>query len=146
MDFNFYIPSGDFWDLLFLQKMRYNKSILKNRSVITMDFKSGTCPKCGKHNVILPSNNPLAPSICNYCVVSNLDYNNIEDGDFFCRTYNYPFNPEKWVKLAAMYKKDVFKEYISWVKEEFLQEYEVKTKDIWKELNEEWALARLMKS
>lgn len=107
-----------------------------------MDFKSGTCPKCGKHNVILPSNNPLAPSICNYCVVSNLDYNNIEDGDFFCRTYNYPFNPEKWVKLAAMYKEDVFKEYISWVKEEFSQCYETETKDVWKQLNKEWGLAR----
>lgn len=78
-----------------------------------MDFKADRCPKCGKHNIILPSNNPLIPSICNYCVTNNLDYNKIEHGDFFCRTYNIPFNPQKWMQLATIHKINTFKEYLN---------------------------------
>lgn len=59
-----------------------------------MDFKAGKCPVCGQYNTIIPSNNPLTPSICEGCIRKAIDYNNLEHADFFCRTYNLPFNPE----------------------------------------------------
>ena len=107
-----------------------------------MVFKKDKCPKCGNYNIILPSNNPIAQSVCQHCITTNLDYNNIEDADFFCRTYNYPFDPEKWILLSKMYKKETFQEYISWVVEEENIQYESAAKDIWKEADKEWALAR----
>lgn len=107
-----------------------------------MVFKKDKCPKCGNFNIILPSNNPIAQSVCQHCIISNLNYNNIEDADFFCRTFNYAFDPEKWILLSKMYKEETFKEYILWVQEEEEIDYETKTKDIWKQANEEWSLAR----
>ena len=52
------------------------------------------CPVCGKKSELLPSNNPLVQPTCNDCVNSQLKYNSLEDGDFFCRTYDFPFRPE----------------------------------------------------
>ena len=110
-----------------------------------MEFKTGKCPKCGNHNLILPSNNPLVPSVCNYCISSNLDYNNIEHGDFFCRTYNLPFRPEVWTKFIKLYGKDIYKEYISTIYDENIENlyHTTTTKDLWKELNNEWELIQM---
>lgn len=109
-----------------------------------MNFKNEKCPKCGKINTILPSNNPLVPGVCNYCITSNLDYNKVEHGDFFARTYNLPFNPDKWIELVRLYKEDTFKEYISWVAEDNKETlyYQTKTADLWKKLDEEWRLTQ----
>ena len=59
-----------------------------------INFKIGTCPKCGKRNVqLMFSNNPLdGGTICFDCIKENLDYKNLEHADFFCRTYNLSFN------------------------------------------------------
>ena len=59
-----------------------------------MSIKVDRCPKCGQNATILPSRNPLVKPTCLECVVSELDYNKTEHGDFFCRTYNIPFKPE----------------------------------------------------
>jgi len=103
-----------------------------------MVFKTDKCPVCGRMNIIIPSNNNLVPDMCNYCITSKLNYNNIEDADFFCRTFNYPFYPEKWMKISKMYKKDTFMEYVSWVKNENPNDYKSKNQDIWKMVNDEW--------
>lgn len=60
-----------------------------------IEFKTGKCPKCGRLGEIILSNNPVSPGICAECLNRELDYNNIQQADFFCRTYNIPFDPNK---------------------------------------------------
>ena len=106
-----------------------------------MDFKQDKCPKCGKYHTILPSNNPLVTSICETCINSALKYDNLEHGEFFCRTYNLPFMPDLWIKLSNINKTNTFKEYISEVVEVYDGEiYESQTSDLWKKVDEEWRL------
>jgi hypothetical protein len=106
-----------------------------------MEFEVKKCPKCGKNNLILPSNNPLVESVCNNCIVSKIKYDDLERADFFCRTYNLPFYPERWIKLSNIYKENVFKEYISEMNEIHKEAvYKTKVTDIWKEASREWEL------
>jgi hypothetical protein len=109
-----------------------------------MDFKQDRCPKCGKHNIIISSNNPLTPSVCNYCITSLLNYNSLEHGDFFCRSYNIPFKPDLWIKLSNIHKQDVFKEYVAEVSETLTESlyYNKPTTDLWKKGDEEWKLVQ----
>jgi hypothetical protein len=60
-----------------------------------MEFEKGKCPICGNYGDLIFSNNPLVPSICLDCVKKEVDVNNLEHADFFCRTYNLPFDPNK---------------------------------------------------
>lgn len=106
-----------------------------------MDFKQDKCPKCNKSQTILPSNNPLAPSICDVCITNALQYDNLEHGEFFCRTYNLPFVPDLWIKLSNINKKNTFKEYITEVSEMYEGEiYQTQTADLWTKADEEWRL------
>lgn len=109
-----------------------------------MIFKADKCPKCTKHNTILPSNNPLVPSVCNYCVTSSLDYKNLEHGDFFCRTYNLPFKPDKWIEYSKTKGTDTFKTYIKYISENYKETlyYNTPTSDLWKKVNQEWGLVQ----
>ena len=60
-----------------------------------MTFKIGKCPKCGRTRELMFSNKPLyGGTICFEFIKENLNYNNLEHADFFCRTYNLPLNPE----------------------------------------------------
>ena len=77
-----------------------------------INYKIGKCPKCGRIRQLMFSNNPLSgETICFGCIAENLDYKNIEHADFFCRTYNMPFDPELWIELSDQYKDAVFQEY-----------------------------------
>lgn len=106
-----------------------------------MEFEISKCPKCSRQNLILPSNNPLVPSICNACIIKSVNYNNLEHAEFFCRTYNLPFYPEKWIELSNINKESVFKEYIAEIAELHPDKaYQSKVTDLWKEANEEWEL------
>ena len=58
-------------------------------------FKTDICPKCGHRSKLMLSNNPLSgPTICFDCINSNLNFNNLEHVEFFCRTYNLPWHPD----------------------------------------------------
>ena len=103
-----------------------------------MELETKKCPKCGQYNEMLPSNNPLINSTCGSCISRELDFNNAEHGDFFCRTYNIPFEPELWMRMAAEYKDNVFKEYAVFVHED--GNYETSTLDAWEIVNKEWEL------
>ena len=49
------------------------------------------CPHCGRMAELVISNNPLTGvSICYDCINKQLDYQNLEHAEFFCRTYNLP--------------------------------------------------------
>ena len=106
-----------------------------------MELKVNTCSKCGKNHTILPSKNPLVPDICTQCVIETFDYKNIEHADFFCRTYNIPFDPNLWIKMSTEFKQNIYKEYTSLYFDEE-EEYDHINKDLWKDLNNEWGLVQ----
>ena len=113
-----------------------------------INFKIGTCPKCGRKNVqLMLSNNPLdGGTICFDCIKENLNYNSLEHADFFCRTYNLPFNPEIWIQTAKEFGPDVFKEYAAIIYDDAENQpnlaYESSTKDLWAKTNKEWTRCR----
>lgn len=76
-----------------------------------MKFKAGKCPKCGQIGEIMYTNNPIAIPVCFDCIQKELKYNNIKDADVFCRTYNIPFDPELWMRMADQLKGETFREY-----------------------------------
>lgn len=115
-------------------------------------FKVGTCPKCGIRQYLMFSNNPLNQNstICFSCINQEIDYNNIEHADFFCRTFNLPFDPKKWIEIAEIYAEKTFAMYTEYVLSEYQIDGEVKknlyytstTADLWAKVNHEWAKNR----
>lgn len=67
----------------------------------------------------------------------------MEQASFFCRTYNLPFKPELWMKMAKEYKGQVFKEYALFVLDIHQNEqFQDKTGKVWSEATKEWELLR----
>lgn len=96
------------------------------------------CPSCGSDDVI-KSNNPLVPPICYECAEDKIDSHNLEHADFFCRTYNYPFNPDKWIKAIKTNPDNVIKTYVEkYAEKQDDPKYTTSTRDIWKMANKEW--------
>ena len=107
-----------------------------------ISFKYGKCAKCGRQGDLMFSNNPLSgATICFDCIKNNLNYQNIEHADFFCRTYNLPFNPDLWIDFANNYGDDVFQQYTSVIlaDQEDKQNlyYSSSTRDLWSRTNRE---------
>jgi len=106
-------------------------------------FEKGKCPQCGNYNNLVFSNNPLVSPICFQCVHKQMDFKNLEHADYFCRTYNIPFNPTRWIKILEKDPKNIIRHYT----QAFLDEnkdnlfYTTSTKDLWREANEEWEQA-----
>lgn len=106
-----------------------------------MKFQIEKCPKCGNITELMFSNNPIVRPICFNCIKNELNYNNIEHADFFCRTYNLPFKPDLWISLVKTAKEEVFKEYTKLFLEDETQSnlyYQTSTADVWKVANREW--------
>lgn len=107
-------------------------------------LKIGKCPLCGKLVEILPSNNPIAAGACLDCLFKQINPKNLEQANFFCRTYNIPFNPDKWVELVDRLgsSKTIFDAYATLWREDnpntTVMWAEGRTKDLWKEVNAEW--------
>lgn len=113
-----------------------------------INFKIGVCPKCGKQNVqLMFSNNPLdGGTICFDCIKDNLNYQNLEHADFFCRTYNLPFNPELWIQTMKEFGPDSFREYAALILSDADNQpnlaYSPSTRDLWGRVNKEWEKCR----
>ena len=110
-------------------------------------FQLGICPKCGRKAVLMFSNNPLSgTTICFDCIKNNLNYNNLEHAEFFCRTYNLAWKPDLWMKLVEEYQEATFRKYTELILD--LPEnrpnlaYETSTHDIWSRTNKEWEKCR----
>jgi hypothetical protein len=103
-------------------------------------FKKAKCPKCLRIGEIMISNNPLIEPICFSCITKELDATNINHADFFCRTYNIPFDPELWLNTASKFGQRTFYEYsldfFTNNKENLF--YTTTTADLWKAVNEKW--------
>jgi hypothetical protein len=78
-----------------------------------LKFKIAKCPVCGEMGEMVTTNNVLAQPICFRCVQKNLKYDNLQDANKFCRTYNIPFDPALWIKMAGTLKEKVFREYMA---------------------------------
>lgn len=110
-------------------------------------FKVGKCPKCGRTRELMFSNNPLSgETICFDCITQNLKYDNIEHANFFCRTYNIPFDPTLWMDMSKELGKNVFYEYTKVMLDDADYHtnlyYTDSTADIWAKVNKEWEKCR----
>lgn len=110
-------------------------------------FETGICPKCGRKAILMTSNNPLSGvTICFDCIKNNLNYENLEHAEFFCRTYNLSWRPDLWITLSQEYEDGVFRKYTELILD--MPEnrpnlaYETSTHDIWAKTNKEWEKCR----
>lgn len=107
-------------------------------------FPTKTCPSCGKKTKVMYSNNPLSGNtICFSCINKQLKYDNIQHADFFCRTYNLPFDPNKWIEISEEYKEETFAIYAEYMFTKYDEErhnlyYTSTTADLWALTNKEW--------
>lgn len=107
-------------------------------------LKIGKCAICGKLVEVLPSNNPISGSVCLDCLARQINVKSLDQANFFCRTWNVPFKPDKWVELVDRLgaNKIVFAAYVEqWAEQNPTTPVmwaEGRTKDQWKELDEEW--------
>lgn len=110
-----------------------------------MEFSKAKCPKCGRVAEMMYSNNPISQPICFDCIKQELKHDNLQHADFFCRTYNLPFNPEVWINLASNVGENVFREYARLFFEDKTQKnlfYNSSTQDVWAIANKEWEKCR----
>ena len=114
-----------------------------------INYHISICPKCGKKKKLMYSNNPLSgPTICFDCIAEQLNPNNIEHADFFCRTYNLPWLPELWLNLIDTVSplSSIFEQYTTLVLEDSENQpnlaYSSSTKDLWSRTNKEWEKCR----
>lgn len=110
-------------------------------------FQTGICPKCGRKAYLMLSNNPLSgTTICFDCIRNNLNYQNLEHAEFFCRTYNLAWKPELWMTLASEYEEATFRKYTELILDDTENRpnlaYENSTHDIWTRTNKEWEKCR----
>ena len=107
-------------------------------------LKMGKCALCNKLTEILPTNNPIGGSLCLDCLIKQINPKNLEQANFFCRTYNIPFKPDKWTELQERLgsNKTIFAAYVEmWAETNPstpVMWAEGRTKDLWTEVNAEW--------
>lgn len=104
-----------------------------------MPLKTGKCAVCGANTNLIPSNNPIVPDTCAKCIEAKFDLKNLEQADFFCRTYNIPFEPNMWIKSMKQDEKNILQNYQAFYLDTLeVKEYITNTKDVWKKVNKEW--------
>ena len=104
-----------------------------------MPLKTGKCAVCGANTTLIPSNNPIVPDTCAKCIEAKFDLKNLEQADFFCRTYNIPFEPNMWIKSMKQDEKNILQNYQAFYLDTLeVKEYITNTKDVWKKVNKEW--------
>lgn len=75
-------------------------------------FPVGRCPKCGRNTILMLQNNPInGTPLCFDCIKANLNHQNLEHADLFCRTYNLPFYPELWMQQSKEQGNNCFQTY-----------------------------------
>ena len=77
------------------------------------------CPRCNKLGIVVNSNNPLSPGICTDCLAELVSWKDLKAVDNWCRTYNIPFNPDKWIRMSKELEDQTFKEYINVIMDEY---------------------------
>lgn len=100
------------------------------------------CPSCNQFGIIVHSNNSLSPGICKDCLSKLVPYNDLKAVDRWCRTYNIPFNPDKWIRMATELKNNTYEKYVETVMIEYQKDaffkVEKDNSDLWGQVNELW--------
>lgn len=104
-----------------------------------MNITKEKCSRCGNLNYVIPSNNPLVKGICVNCINETLDASRLEHFEFFCRTYNLPFNPNVYMVLYKQHKTMVFVKYVESLVDDGKIKFDEPTGDLWKEVEKEWS-------
>lgn len=106
-----------------------------------MELRKGICPMTGKSDTLVFSNNPLVPPVSIKYIEEKIDLKDLSKADFFCRTYNLPFDPNYWIKAIEAEKgKDIIQNYTKIfleINKDNLY-YKTATEDLWRKANEEW--------
>lgn len=109
-----------------------------------MQLKKGICPITGKLETLVFSNNPLAVPVSIKYIEQSIDLKDLTKADFFCRTYNLPFNPTYWIKAIDIEDgKHIIENYTKIfleINKENLY-YKTATEDLWRKVDEEWQRA-----
>jgi hypothetical protein len=79
------------WTLLTL----YAILILEYRRKNMAYTSTKRCPKCNTLSIVINSNNPLSSGICCDCLAKAVNIYDLKEANLFCRTFNYPFDPDK---------------------------------------------------
>lgn len=105
-----------------------------------MEKYINNCSLCGRKKELIRSNNPLVKSLCSECLNKEIDRKSLVEANFFCKTYNIPFNPNKWLKIEKESGTDVFKNYVNLVAEENKNSLynSSKTDMLWTRADKEW--------
>lgn len=97
------------------------------------------CPKCNTLGVVVNSNNPLVAGLCKDCLKKLVNCKDLVSADQFCKTYNIPFNPDKWVRMAEDLGSDMFETYIQVVMDEYKNDPDYKSANdnssLWENVN-----------
>lgn len=104
-----------------------------------------SCSCCKTIGKIISSNNPIHPGICQDCLNKNINIYDIHQADFFCRTYNIPFNPDTWMRIVKQAGPEVFEHYVQVIMDEYSGNPRYTAVDdngtIWDEVNKAWKRA-----
>ena len=105
-----------------------------------MKINVGVCPLCGKRTQLIQSNNPIVASVCGECLNKEIDRKSLKQANLFCRSYNLPFDPNKWLEIEKESGKDVFRDYVNLVGEEYSNTlYNSNATDLlWERADAEW--------
>ena len=109
-----------------------------------MKHNFGKCDVCGKSGIFLKTNNPIVTSVCENCTINNLQHDNLEHADFFCRTMNLPLKPNLWMRMSAMDGSKTFRLYVEEMADQNKESlyHATSTQDLWKMANAEWELVK----
>ena len=102
------------------------------------------CGICQSKKDLVKSNNPIMPPICLSCLNKHLNYQDLKQANIFCRTYNIPFHPDKWIEISKDQKERTFLAYVEVVgieEPESLYNGD-RTGDLWGVANEKWSQIR----
>ena len=100
------------------------------------------CPKCNTLSIVINSNNPLTTGLCGDCLNKIVHIKDLKSADYFCRTFNYPFDPDKWMRMAQDLGQEMFVPYIEVVMDEHKQDpgyrLEQNNEPLWDKVNSMW--------
>ncbi len=103
-----------------------------------MKLEKTICPKCGRIDTIIPSNNNLVTSSCLSCLNEAYPITNVESLAFVSRTLNIGFNPSLYMSLLNENELTANQRYFELLDD---QPYDRLT-DVWQKIDEEWIKAK----
>lgn len=134
-----------------INKVSNNNNNNNHDHATPIQFPHDRCPNCGRVADLIINNNPLlascGPHLCLSCAAKAIDTTNLQQVDFFCRTYNYPFNPDLWISLSETESgANLIRQYLQVILNDPDYQpnlhYQTQTHDLWSKVDKEWSRMR----